>query len=310
MIEVKNLSKHYGAKKAVDDISFTVKDGEIVGFLGPNGAGKTTTMNIITGYISPTSGEVIIDGKNTMENSREARKNIGYLPEQPPLYADMTVREYLDFVFDLKRAEGDKALHIDSVCEKVRIKDVSGRLIKNLSKGYKQRVGLAEALIGNPKILILDEPTVGLDPGQIIEIRNLIKELGKNHTVILSSHILSEISAVCDDIIIINGGKIVASDKTENLSKTRGKENRYIVRIKGDKTAVIEALRGVSGILRVNSKQSPEEGAYDYGIEADRDIREYMFGILASCGMPILGLRPREMSLEETFMRITAGEVQ
>ena len=310
MIEVKNLSKHYGAKKAVDDISFTVKDGEIVGFLGPNGAGKTTTMNIITGYISPTSGEVIIDGKNTMENSREARKNIGYLPEQPPLYADMTVREYLDFVFDLKRAEGDKALHIDSVCEKVRIKDVSGRLIKNLSKGYKQRVGLAEALIGNPKILILDEPTVGLDPGQIIEIRNLIKELGKNHTVILSSHILSEISAVCDDIIIINGGKIVASDKTENLSKTRGKENRYIVRIKGDKTAVIEALRGVSGILRVNSKQSPEEGAYDYGIEADRDIREYMVGVLASCGMPILGLRPREMSLEETFMRITAGEVQ
>ena len=217
-----------------------------------------------------------------MENSREARKNIGYLPEQPPLYADMTVREYLDFVFDLKRAEGDKALHIDSVCEKVRIKDVSGRLIKNLSKGYKQRVGLAEALIGNPKILILDEPTVGLDPGQIIEIRNLIKELGKNHTVILSSHILSEISAVCDDIIIINGGKIVASDKTENLSKTRGKENRYIVRIKGDKTAVIEALRGVSGILRVNSKQSPEEGAYDYGIEADRDIREYMCGVLAS----------------------------
>lgn len=310
MIEVKNLSKHYGAKKAVDDISFTVKDGEIVGFLGPNGAGKTTTMNIITGYISPTSGEVIIDGKNTMENSREARKNIGYLPEQPPLYADMTVREYLDFVFDLKRAEGDKELHIDSVCEKVRIKDVSGRLIKNLSKGYKQRVGLAEALIGNPKILILDEPTVGLDPGQIIEIRNLIKELGKNHTVILSSHILSEISAVCDDIIIINGGKIVASDKTENLSKTRGKENRYIVRIKGNKTAVIEALRGVSGILRVNSKQSPEEGAYDYGIEAERDIREDMFGVLSSCGMPILGLRPREMSLEETFMRITAGEVQ
>lgn len=310
MIEVKNLSKRYGTKKAVDNISFTVHDGEIVGFLGPNGAGKTTTMNIITGYISPTSGEVIIDGKNTMDNSREARKSIGYLPEQPPLYGDMTVSEYLNFVCDLKGVKENRKQHLDEICEKVKIKDVSGRLIKNLSKGYKQRVGLAEALTGNPKILILDEPTVGLDPGQIIEIRNLIKELGKNHTIILSSHILSEISAVCDDIIIINGGKIAASDKTENLSKSRGKEYRYIARIKGEKAAVIEALRSVSGILRVNSRQSPEDGACDYGIEAERDIREDMFSVLSRANMPLLGLRPREMTLEETFMRITAGEVQ
>jgi len=311
LIEIKKLSKHYygknGAKKAVDDISFTVGDNEIVGLLGPNGAGKSTTMNMICGYISPTDGEILIDGKNTLTEGVESRKDIGYLPEIPPLYPDMTVEEYLGFVYDLKKVSGDKKEHIKEICDRVKISDVSGRLIKNLSKGYKQRVGLAQALIGDPKILILDEPTVGLDPGQIIEIRNVIKKLGRGHSVILSSHILSEISAVCDRIIIINEGKIVASDKTENLSQAKNKAHRYIAKIKGEKEAIIEALRSVSGIVRANPRLADEAGVYDFGIEAERDIREDLFFAMAKINSPILGLRPRESSLEETFIKITSG---
>ena len=198
MIQVSNLSKKYGSHVAVSDVSFTVKDGEILGFLGPNGAGKSTTMNILTGYLSPTAGSVSIDGYDILENPNEAKMRIGYLPEHPPLYLDMTVKEYLGFIYDLKKVRFPKAPHIDEICRLVKIDDVAGRLIKNLSKGYKQRVGIAQALVGNPDVLILDEPTVGLDPKQIIEIRSLITELGKNHTVILSSHILSEIQAVCE----------------------------------------------------------------------------------------------------------------
>lgn len=307
MIEVKNLSKHYGANKALDDISFSIGDGEIVGLLGPNGAGKTTTMNIITGYISSTSGTVMVDGTDVMLDPIAVKKQIGYLPEQPPLYLDMTVGEYLGFVFDLKKTGGDKKAHIEAVCEAVKITDVSKRLIKNLSKGYKQRVGLAQALIGDPKILILDEPTIGLDPKQIIEIRNVIKDFGKNHTVIFSSHILSEISAVCEKIIIINKGKIVAQGSSDALNIARGKENRYIARIKGERSSVVSALRTIEGLERVNSKGTEEEGVFDYGIEADRDVREEIFGTIVKGEFVMLGMRPRERSLEETFINITSG---
>ena len=305
MIKVTNLSKHYGDKKAVDNISFTIGEGEIVGLLGPNGAGKSTTMNMITGYISSTSGDIEIDGKNVLEHPIETKKCIGYLPEIPPLYPDMTVEEYLSFVFDLKKAEGKKIDVLKEICETARITDVSGRLIKNLSKGYKQRVGLAQALIGNPKILILDEPTIGLDPKQVVEFRNVVKKLGKDHTVIFSSHILSEVSAVCEKIIIINNGKIVAEGRTDELSKTVGKENRYIARIKGDKTQVINLLRNIDGLERANPKSTENAEIFDYGIEANRDIREDLFYTMARENCPILGLRPREMSLEETFIRVT-----
>ena len=305
MIKVTNLSKHYGDKKAVDNISFSIGEGEIVGLLGPNGAGKSTTMNMITGYISSTSGDIEIDGKNVLEYPIETKKCIGYLPEIPPLYPDMTVNEYLSFVFDLKKAEGKKTDVLKEISDTARITDVSGRLIKNLSKGYKQRVGLAQALIGNPKILILDEPTIGLDPKQVVEFRNVVKKLGKDHTVIFSSHILSEVSAVCEKIIIINNGKIVAEGRTDELSKTVGKENRYIARIKGDKMRVISLLRNIDGLERANPKSTENTEIFDYGIEASRDIREDLFYTMAREDCPILGLRPREMSLEETFIRVT-----
>ena len=219
MIEVQNLSKHYGDKKAVDNISFKAEDGEILGFLGPNGAGKSTTMNILTGYISCTEGKALIDGIDILEDPIKAKAKIGYLPELPPLYLDMTVKEYLNFIYDLKKCKLPRNSHLKDICSLVKIEHVYKRIIKNLSKGYKQRVGLAQALVGNPNVLILDEPTVGLDPKQIIEIRSLIKKLGKNHTVILSSHILSEVQAVCDKIIVINEGRIVADDTEDNLSK-------------------------------------------------------------------------------------------
>ena len=226
MVEVSNITKCYGDKKAVDNVSFTVNSGEILGFLGPNGAGKSTTMNIITGYLSSSSGTVTIDGCEILDDPKGAKSKIGYLPEIPPLYMDMTVQKYLEFMYDLKKVKLDKEEHIEEVCRLVKISSVSHRLIKNLSKGYKQRVGLAQALLGNPPVLILDEPTVGLDPKQIIEIRNLVKSLGKKHTVILSSHILSEVQAICDRVVIISNGRVVADELTENLSKTLIKSNR------------------------------------------------------------------------------------
>ena len=226
MVEVKNLTKCYGSIKAVDNISFTVENGEVLGFLGPNGAGKSTTMNMITGYISSTSGTVTIDGVDILEDPKEAKTKIGYLPEMPPLYVDMTVRKYLEFMFDLKKVKLPKKEHIEEVMRLVRITEQSERVIKNLSKGYRQRVGFAQALLGNPPVLILDEPTVGLDPKQIIEIRKLIKSLGQKHTVIFSSHVLSEISATCDRIIVISKGKIVADAKTDELSTAVAGEQR------------------------------------------------------------------------------------
>ncbi len=310
MIEIKNLTKVYGSKKAVDDISFTVNRGEILGFLGPNGAGKTTTMNIITGYLAASGGSVTVDGLDVVEKSMECRRKIGYLPEQPPLYMDMTVSEYLNFVYELKGVKEDREEHLASIMKMVKIDDVQGRLIKNLSKGYKQRVGIAQALIGNPEVLILDEPTVGLDPKQIIEIRNVIKELGKKRTVILSSHILPEVSAICERVIIISGGKIVAIDTPENLSNKLTTESKLIVRVEGSQAQIESALSKVSGISYIESLGQKETGTYDYLIESngDGDIRKKVFSALAAAELPILMSKTTGLSLEEVFMQLTSVE--
>ncbi|MBQ8979121.1 MAG: ATP-binding cassette domain-containing protein [Oscillospiraceae bacterium] len=311
MIEVKHLTKYYGSKRAVNDISFTVSEGEILGFLGPNGAGKSTTMNILTGYISSSDGEVLINGVDILDDPVAAKKNIGYLPELPPLYLDMTVKEYLGFVYDLKKCRLPKEAHLEEVCGLVRIKDVYDRMIKNLSKGYKQRVGMAQALVGNPPILILDEPTVGLDPKQIIDIRNLIKKLGKKHTVILSSHILSEIQAVADRIVIINQGEIVADDTMDNITRSVEDELRYTLRVSGadDEKKVIEVLKGIKGVKDVSSLGSAEEGSFDFELDVDEDtdIRRDLFKRIADRNWYMLGLKSNEMTLEDIFLKITMG---
>lgn len=310
MIEVRNLTKHYGDKKAVNDISFTVEDGEILGFLGPNGAGKSTTMNMLTGYISSTSGQALINGVDILEDPIKAKSYIGYLPELPPLYLDMTVKGYLNFVFDLKKCRLPRRSHLNDVCTLCKIKDVENRIIKNLSKGYKQRVGLAQALIGNPPVLILDEPTVGLDPKQMVEIRTLIKRLGKNHTVILSSHILSEIQAVCDRVIIINKGVVAADDTASNLSSRVTTDHRVITRIDGPKAEVLQAIRGIAGIKYVRADMEREPGIYEYELEAQpgQDVRRDINQIARENNWNILMLRTMEMSLEDIFLKITMGE--
>ena len=306
MIEIKNLSKMYGPNVGVDDISLNVKKGEILGFLGPNGAGKSTTMNIITGYISSTKGTAKIDGIDILEEPEKAKAKIGYLPEKPPLYYDMTSIEYLKFVFDLKNCKLDMKSHLDEIMDLLKIQNVKNRLIKNLSKGYKQRVGLAQALIGNPEVLILDEPTVGLDPKQIIEIRNLIKDLGKNHTVILSSHILHEVSAICERVIIISNGKIVAEDTPDDLSKRLTGQSKIKVRISGDKNKIIKHIKEIDGIKSVDAGESLEENSYDYIIEAksDLDIRKSLFYKLADHSYPILLMQPLSLSLENIFKQL------
>lgn len=308
MIEIKNLTKRYGAKKAVDNISFTVKRGEILGFLGPNGAGKTTTMNIITGYNSSTEGTVTVDGFDVVENPMECKKRIGYLPEQPPLYMDMTVMEYLNFVYDIKGVKKDRDTHLNDILRLVKIQDVSHRLIKNLSKGYRQRVGIAQALVGDPEILILDEPTVGLDPKQIIEIRNVIKELGKDRTVILSSHILPEVSAICERVVIIAKGKIMAEDTPENLSKALEGESKYLVRVAGGLKETENILKNVSGVVQVEPAGQKEPETYDFIMDAENgtDIRREMFRALAAADLPILMLKPMGLSLEEVFLQLTS----
>lgn len=310
MIEVRNLTKHYGDKHAVNNISFTVDDGEILGFLGPNGAGKSTTMNMLTGYISSTSGQALINGVDILEDPIKAKAQIGYLPELPPLYLDMTVKGYLNYIYDLKKCKLPRKAHLKEVMDLTKITDVQDRLIKNLSKGYKQRVGVAQALVGNPPVLILDEPTVGLDPKQILEIRTLIKKLGKNHTVILSSHILSEIQAVCDRIIIINHGVIAAHDTTDNLSRNVSTDHRIITRIEGDRDAIIKALRDIEGIKYVRADMERETGVYEYELEAvpGRDIRRDLFGICAERGWPMLSLKSAELTLEDVFLKITMGD--
>lgn len=309
MLEVKDLTKTYGEKHAVDHISFTVNRGEILGFLGPNGAGKSTTMNIITGYLSSTQGSVTIDGYDILTDPIRAKSKIGYLPEHPPLYLDMTVKEYLDFVFDLKKVQLPKKAHIAEICELVKITDVYNRLIKNLSKGYRQRVGLAQALLGSPDLLILDEPTVGLDPKQIIEIRALIKKLGEKHTVILSSHILPEVQAVCERVIVIHRGKLVADDTPDNLSHSMSSDHKLTVRIEGPEEGVYSLLSGLPSMIEVQKLGEREGGGvFDYTIETENntDVRREMFRRLAARNWPILSLRSSELSLEDIFLTLTA----
>lgn len=273
MIEVKNLTKRYGTNTALNNVSFTVEEGTIVGFLGPNGAGKSTTMNIITGYLSATSGSVTVQGKNTLENPNEVKKLIGYLPELPPLYMDMTVKEYLNFMYELKGVKLDRKQHIGEICRLTKIDNVYTRLIGNLSKGYKQRVGIAQALLGNPPVLILDEPTVGLDPKQIIEIRNLIKSLGRNHTIILSSHILPEVQAVCERVIVMNNGCLVADGATDTLAHDLSAEHRIIARIDGPESEILQAIRGMEHIVEVYSLGEKEKGVFEISIEGEPELR-------------------------------------
>ena len=307
MIDVKSLSKKYGTHLAVDNVSFSIDKGEVVGFLGPNGAGKSTIMNIITGYLSFTAGEVKIDGIDVLKNPDAAKKRIGYLPEIPPLYVDMTVKEYLYFIYDLKRVKFPKAAHINEIMRLVKITDVQKRLIKNLSKGYRQRVGFASALVGNPDVLILDEPTVGLDPKQIIDIRNLIAKLGKNHTIILSSHILAEIQAVCERVIIINKGQIVADDTPSNLSAKLSEDNSITARIICDEAAMLKTLRTIDGVESVTSLGKKEDGAYDFNIvpKTGVDIRAAIFNKVKESGKTMLSCSSSGIMLEQIFLRIT-----
>ncbi len=307
MIEVSGLSKRYGTHLAVSDVSFSIQKGEVVGFLGPNGAGKSTIMNILTGYLSLTQGNVAIDGFDVMEYPEEAKKRIGYLPEIPPLYMDMKVSEYLGFIFDLKKVKFPKSAHINEVMKLVKIDHVSNRLIKNLSKGYRQRVGFAGALIGNPDVLILDEPTVGLDPKQIIEIRNLISRLGKNHTIILSSHILSEIQAVCKRVIIINQGQIIADDTPENLSERLSNDKSIVARIMCNEKDMLDALSSIKGVKNVVSLGCKEPGSYDFLVEPQEgcDVRRDVFERVSSRGKTLLSLSSNKISLEQVFLRLT-----
>ncbi|MCL2572089.1 MAG: ABC transporter ATP-binding protein [Defluviitaleaceae bacterium] len=314
MIEVRNLTKVYGQHKAIDHINFTVDDGEIVGFLGPNGAGKTTTMNIMTGFIAATSGEVSINGLDIVADAQKAKAQIGYMPDTPPVYGDMRVDEYLNFVADIKGVR--RSLRKDMLAEikrQVRIEDMSRRLIKNLSRGYRQRVGLAQAMVGYPKVIIMDEPTIGLDPKQIIEMRDVVKNLGNKHTVILSSHILQEVSAVCDRVMIINRGKIVASDTPERLSAklSRG-NNRMQVRVKGEKSKILKALEEYPVIRNVEAKSATEPGTIDLilsGEKDDMDIREFIFRCMCKNNLPILLMKSTELTLEEIFLQLT-GDVR
>ncbi len=311
MIEIQNLTKSYGQIKAVNDISFTVEKGEILGFLGPNGAGKSTTMNMITGFIPSSSGTVKVCGYDIMKEPKEVKKRIGYLPELPPLYLDMTVSEYLNFVSDLKMVEGKKKKReLKDIMDLVQISQVKDRLIKNLSKGYKQRVGLAQSLVGGPEVLILDEPTVGLDPKQIIEIRKLIKALGKEHTIILSSHILPEVSAVCERVVIINKGQIAAIDTPENLSKGFGGVSKLLVTIEGPKGSVESAIKAIDGVKYIEANVEKEKDVISYVIESEKeiDVRRPLFFAMSEAGCPIIELKSMNLSLEDIFLQLTTEE--
>lgn len=313
MIEVRDLVKRYGDHTAVDHLSFTVKKGQIYGFLGVNGAGKSTTMNIMTGYLAATEGTVLIDGHDISEEPAEAKKCIGYLPEIPPLYPDMTVVEYLDFCAALKEIpKKERIEQVDKVIEMTKLETMATRLIRNLSKGYRQRVGLAQAILGFPPIIILDEPTVGLDPRQIIEIRELIKELSKDHTIILSSHIMQEVSAVCDHILIIDQGKLVASDTPENLKRLLTGQNTIKLTVKGDADAVRSALEAIPELGSVNVNLSEENGCVDVVINSSNDVadqREAVFYALADARCAIVGMSHATLSLEDVFLELTSGKV-
>lgn len=309
MIKIKNLVKHYGHAVAVDDISFTVKEGEILGFLGPNGAGKSTTMNIITGYLPSTSGTVEIDGYDITTHPEEVKKRIGYLPEQPPLYRDMTVMEYLNFVSDLKKAPKDKKKsELSDIMELVGLTDHSKRLIDNLSKGYRQRVGLAQSLIGNPKVLILDEPTVGLDPKQIVEVRRVIKGLASDRTIILSTHILPEVSMICERVVIINNGKIAAEDTPDRLSSSLSKISKLNLTIKGDKDKVLKSIGTIPQVKYITMTTKSDDSMFKYVLETkdNSDIREEIFFKMAELKMPIMELKPSAATLEDIFISVVS----
>ncbi|MCQ2482768.1 MAG: ABC transporter ATP-binding protein [Clostridia bacterium] len=307
MIEINNLVKHYGDTKAVNGISFNVNKGEVLGFLGPNGAGKSTTMNIIAGYLSFTSGSVKVNGHDVLEEPELTKKSIGYLPELPPLYLDMTVIEYLTFICDLKKVpKADRKEQLARILAMVKISNVSDRLIANLSKGYKQRVGIAQALVGDPEILILDEPTVGLDPNQIIEIRKLIKSLAKNHTIIISSHILTEVQSVCDRVVIINKGKVAAVSNLKDLSANVFKNYKILITFKGNLKAVSDGLMNIPGVTNVEVKNSDGDiSELEISVDSENDIRSQVFYEMVRLNCPILELKSLGSSLEDVFISIT-----
>lgn len=329
MIEVRNLTKKYGDHLAVDDLSFTIDKGRIYGFLGPNGAGKSTTMNIITGYLAATGGTVMIDGADILKEPEKARNSVGYLPEIPPVYTDMTVKEYLSFAAELKGIPKDeRSLQTDVIMRRVKLENVSGRLIGNLSKGYRQRVGLAQAMIGFPETIILDEPMVGLDPQQIIEIRGLIRSLAKNHTVILSSHILAEVRELCDHILMISGGKLVASDTPENLENAFGRDGSIIIEVRGSKDKIINVLDNTQGCRRYEISGIGETAGKDIfrveilpekkkhrtagGTERDMadssaELREQLFFAFAEAELPVLTMTEKHSTLEEVYLKLTQG---
>lgn len=304
MVEIKHLTKRYGSMLAVDDISFSANPGEILGLLGPNGAGKSTTLNIITGFLSSSEGSVEIEGYDILDQPKKAKEKIGYLPEQPPLYPEMTVKKYLEFIFDLKKVRLPKKEHVDEVMTIVKLKDVENRIIRNLSKGYRQRVGLAGALIGNPPVLILDEPTVGLDPKQIIETRKLIRTLGKKHTVIFSSHVLSEVSAICDRVVLINKGQIVADSPIDKLSEVINGTGMLTLEVEGSQNTIKNAIGGVDGVRRVAHTSG---NGYTVSYDSDTDVRRGVFRALAKADCPILSMTTGGLTLEESFLKLTEG---
>ena len=310
MIEVKNVTKKYGKVVAVDNISFNINEGEIVGLLGPNGAGKSTTMNMITGFIEQTQGEIIVDGYDMLKKPKKAKRQIGYMPEGVPLYTDLTVKEFVNYMAEIKQVDRKtKKEKVEKIIEQTGLKDVEKKLVKNLSRGYKQRVSMAGALVGEPKILILDEPTVGLDPKQITEIRNLIKELGKTHTVIISSHILSEISQICNKVIIINKGKIVAIDTPENLENKVTNNNSIYITVEDSKNKMKNIKDKIQNIKKVELIKNNEDGTKQYVIEAEKnvDLRKVIFAELAKENITIFEMKKADTTLEDAFMKLIEG---
>ena len=310
MIEVKNVTKKYGKAVAVDDISFQIKEGEIVGLLGPNGAGKSTTMNMLTGFIEQTEGEIIVDGYNMLKKPKRAKKEIGYMPEGVPLYMDLTVKEFVTYMAEIKKVnKKERKEKVEKIIEQTGLKDVEKKLVKNLSRGYKQRVSMAGALVGEPKILILDEPTVGLDPKQITEIRNLIKDLGKTHTIILSSHILSEVSQICNKVIIINKGKIVAIDTPENLENKVSNNNIIYVTVEDRDNKIENVKDKIKGIEKLELIKNNEDGTKEYVIETAKnaDIRKEIFAEFAKENITIFEMKKADSTLEDAFMKLIEG---
>lgn len=313
MIQVKDITKKYGSFVAVDKLSFEINDGEIIGLLGPNGAGKSTTMNILTGFIEATEGSVLIDGENISENSKEAKKKIGYMPENIPLYLDLKVKEFIKFMAELRYVpKNNIKSEVEETMKKVGLMDVQNRLIKNLSRGYKQRVSLAGAIVGNPKIIILDEPTVGLDPKQIIETRELIKSLGKDHTIILSSHILSEVSQVCEKVIIINKGKLVVIDTPENLEKIVKEKNNIIITVEDKNEKMMKLQDDYEEIIKIELIKDNEDGTKQYSVLSDSniDLRKKLFEILPQNNITIFELKKEESNLEDAFIKIINKETK